>query len=147
MEIPTVPVAENISIKISDNDRPGSNPDITKALTAESSKLIKNTVLAFLIESSSILLPKIFKPLLLRNADQIYKSITIMVVVLIPPAVDPGLPPTNINITVKSLVGSEYDAVSVVLNPAVLGVTEPNTEDKSCPFASIPTKRLSRSNK
>ena len=49
-------------------------------------------------------------------------------VVLTPPAVDPGLPPINIRIVVRSLLLSVSAAVSTVLNPAVLAVTDPNSE-------------------
>ena len=44
-------------------------------------------------------------------------------VVLIPPAVEPELPPTNIKATVKSFEDSVSEAMSTVLNPAVRGVT------------------------
>ena len=46
------------------------------------------------------------------------------VTVLIPPAVDAGEPPINIKIMVSSLDASVKALVSIVLNPAVLGVTD-----------------------
>ena len=70
VEIPTVPMAENISIRISDNGSV-SNPAMISVQTAASIKFIKNTVEAFLMESSSIRLPNIFSPLLLRYVAQI----------------------------------------------------------------------------
>lgn len=44
-------------------------------------------------------------------------------VVLMPPAVEPGLPPMNMSMTVRSFEASESAAVSTLLKPAVLGVT------------------------
>ncbi len=51
-----------------------------------------------------------------------------MDVVLMPPAVEPGLPPINIKIIVKNFPLSDKAAVSTVLNPAVLAVTELNKD-------------------
>ena len=48
---------------------------------------------------------------------------TTKVVVLIPPAVEPGLPPISISTVVSRELLSESEDKSVVLNPAVLGVT------------------------
>ena len=55
------------------------------------------------------------------------------VVVLIPPAVDPGLPPINIKtfINIFELVVNE--AISIVLKPAVLAVTEANKDAQIFP--------------
>ena len=46
-----------------------------------------------------------------------------MVVVLIPPAVEPGEPPTNIRHTISIWLLSVNWFKSMVLNPAVRGVT------------------------
>ena len=46
------------------------------------------------------------------------------VVVLSPPPVPPGDAPMNIKIIVRKLDASLIDAISTVLNPAVLGVTD-----------------------
>src|SRR5699024_248151 len=46
------------------------------------------------------------------------------VAVLIPPAVDPGDPPTNINNIVKNFPAKVISAVETELNPAVLVVAE-----------------------
>ena len=46
-----------------------------------------------------------------------------MVVVLIPPAVEPGEPPINISPTMRILLQPDSVVGSTVLNPAVLGVT------------------------
>ena len=55
-------------------------------------------------------------------------AITASVVVFIPPAVEPGEPPINIRKIVRILLAGESAAVSVVLKPAVLAVTESKTE-------------------
>ena len=70
-----------------------------------------------------------------------------MVVVLIPPAVEPGLPPINIRSTVSILELVVRPAVSIVLNPAVLAVTELNAEVRTASLADIPAIRPSFSNK
>ena len=58
-----------------------------------------------------------------------------------PPAVEPGLPPMNIRMMVSSLLPSVKAAVSVVLKPAVLAVTELNKEVRIFPLVFIPTRR------
>ena len=45
-----------------------------------------------------------------------------------PPAVEPGEPPINIRKIVRILLAGESAAVSVVLKPAVLAVTESKIE-------------------
>jgi hypothetical protein len=54
----------------------------------------------------------------------IVKSKTPNVVVFIPPAVEPGDPPINIRIMVTKIVVSFIPTRLMVLNPAVLGVTD-----------------------
>ena len=49
---------------------------------------------------------------------------TAKVVVLIPPAVEPGEPPIIINIIVTSWAWVESPSKATVLKPAVLGVTD-----------------------
>ena len=51
-----------------------------------------------------------------------------MVVVFIPPAVDPGEPPISIKIIAIVLPGSDICEKSAVLNPAVLVVMDSNKE-------------------
>jgi len=65
-----------------------------------------------------------------------------MVVVLIPPAVEPGLPPMNMSTIVKSLLSGVSAAVSTVLKPAVLAVTEPNNDANMAPGVSMPAMVL-----
>ena len=67
---------------------------------------------------------------------------TAMVVVLIPPAVEPGLPPMNMSTIVKSLLSGVSAAVSTVLKPAVLAVTEPNNDANTAPGVSMPAMVL-----
>ena len=68
-------------------------------------------------------------------------------VVLIPPAVDPGLPPINMRNMVSILLLSVSAAVSTVLNPAVLAVTEPNKELSTFPWVDIPSSVFWLSNR
>jgi hypothetical protein len=51
------------------------------------------------------------------------RRITAIVVVLTPPAVDPGFPPINIRTIVRIPPGSERVVISIPENPAVRGVT------------------------
>ena len=53
---------------------------------------------------------------------------TIMVLILMPPAVPVGLAPINIKIHRKSRVSSEIEARSTVANPEVLAAVELKTE-------------------
>ena len=77
--------------------------------------------------------------------ERTYKNKAIADVVLTPPAVDPGLPPINIKISVSSLLPSVMAAGSTVLKPAVLAVTDANKLFKICPLALMPTIRFCRS--
>jgi len=72
------------------------------------------------IERSDVCLADVMAPIIKTTS----------VVVLIPPAVEPGLPPIIINIIVKKLPLSESPDILTVLNPAVLGVTDWNNEAK-----------------
>ena len=78
----------------------------------------------FLIAVSSSLLLNTLQPAASIRFARTNTIRTTTVVVLIPPAVAPGLPPMNIRIIVTSLLPSVNAPVSVVLNPAVLAVTE-----------------------
>ena len=60
--------------------------------------------------------------------------------VFTPPAVDPGLPPINIKITVSILLASVSAAVSTVLNPAVLAVTAEKERSEPFRFHPFPSK-------
>ena len=63
-----------------------------------------------------------------RNVVIIDKIKTAKVVVLIPPAVDPGDPPIIIRMISKNLPDSVKTARSTVLNPAVLELTDWNND-------------------
>ena len=66
-------------------------------------------------------------------------AITAAVVVLMPPAVEPGLPPMNMSIIVSSLLAGESAAVSTLLKPAVLGVTAEKKLTSTCSPSGMPT--------
>ena len=85
---------------------------------------IRITAKARLATSLAILLPAKFissVPFIMPIKDNIMMP---NVVVLIPPAVEPGEPPINIKIMVMKRVGIVKPFKSNVLYPAVLGVTE-----------------------
>ena len=60
----------------------------------------------------------------LRQTENAFKIRTASVVVFIPPAVEPGEPPTSISRIIIALEDSVMAVRSAVLNPAVLGVTD-----------------------
>ncbi len=62
-----------------------------------------------------------------------------MVAILTPPAVEP--PPINMRMMESSLPPSEREPMSVVLNPAVRGVTAQKTELHSFPTGLMPANR------
>ena len=74
-----------------------------------------------------------------------YSSSTASVLVLMPPAVEPGLPPMNIRMAERNLLPSVRAAVSTLLNPAVLGVTALKKQARNFWEPFIPTRMLSRS--
>ncbi|MPN48259.1 hypothetical protein SDC9_195865 [bioreactor metagenome] len=63
-----------------------------------------------------------------------------------PPAVEPGLPPINISIIVRSLPESDMEATSTTLNPAVLGVIAQNKDAMIFCGIVMPASVLSYSN-
>ena len=64
---------------------------------------------------------------------------------MIPPAVEPGLPPINMSTAVKNLLPSVSAAVSTVLKPAVLGVTALNRQARNFSDPVMPTRIFPRS--
>ena len=68
-----------------------------------------------------------------------------MVVVLAPPAVEPGLPPVSMSSSVSSAEASESSAVAMVSKPAVRGVTAENSEASTRPPVSSPAMAFVRS--
>ena len=58
------------------------------------------------------------------NTEKAEENKTAIVVVFIPPAVEPGEPPINIRIIIKHHPVSLIAVIFTVLNPAVLGVID-----------------------
>ena len=85
-------------------------------------RYIMKSVAAFLIVLSSILLPNRWTLFFLKNTEEIFADRTASVVVFIPPAVDPGEPPTSIRAIISMLPAPDREEREAVLNPAVLGV-------------------------
>ena len=92
--IPTVPMAENVSNRISENPS-GCIAIMASDAVSANSRLIVSMVPARLTASFSSLRPKILIPYVCLMLECTHKRRTTRVVVLIPPAVDPGLPPTK----------------------------------------------------
>ena len=122
-DIPTVPIAEKTS-NITSAKENGCIISMKIVPVSIRNKFVHITTLAFLIAVSSSLLLNTLQPAASIRFARTNTIRTTTVVVLIPPAVDPGLPPMNIRIIVTSLLPSVNAPVSVVLNPAVLAVTE-----------------------
>ena len=93
-------------------------------------RYIKNIVEAFFIESEGMLRPNIFALFFFLNAENAVANSTAMVVVFIPPAVEPGEPPIIINIIKMVIPASDISIKFAVLNPAVRGVTDWKNESK-----------------
>ena len=89
---------------------------------------IRRSVDAVLIVLSSTRLPRICTFFRLRNTAKVLAIRTVMVVVFIPPAVEPGEPPINIRMIRSMRPAPLKDVRSDVLKPAVLGVTDWNRE-------------------
>ena len=119
---PTVPIAEAVSNKQVSMGK-SSSQLIAIPPAKNRVRYINKITAAFLIVSSVILLPKHSESyFLLNTAINVMKS-TAIVVVFIPPAVEPGEPPISINrISIVFPLSLKSDK-STVLNPAVLGVT------------------------
>lgn len=77
--------------------------------------------------------------------DHAESNMMVNVDVLIPPAVDPDDPPINIKNTISNKVGVASSAMLIVLNPAVRGVTDWNSEVMIVPKVLIPSMVLFRS--
>ena len=85
---------------------------------------IRNTAAAFLTVASSILLLINSALSFRRNTEIAEANRTAIVVVFIPPAVDPGEPPISMSRIITVRPTSLIRVRSAVLNPAVLGVTD-----------------------
>ena len=84
----------------------------------------KNTATACFIVSSAILLLNAEASPRLLKTDIDVMITTANVVIFMPPAVDPGAPPTSISPVIIAMPVSDIFVRSAVLNPAVLGVTD-----------------------
>ncbi len=82
-------------------------------------------------EEYVILLLPIFISFLPLKEANIPIIITVKVPTFMPPAVEPEPPPININTTVSRKPPLDSDALDVVANPAVRGVTALKNEAKS----------------
>lgn len=125
---PTVPIAENTSNNTSARSCAAFVALIS--IVAVSARIILNDAMAVAFFSAPLsrrLLRTSSVEVFLR-LDKSEIIITAKVVVLIPPAVEPGLPPMNIKIIVSNLLAGDNAAVSIVLKPAVLGVTAQKSE-------------------
>lgn len=122
---PTVPYAEKHSKAMSVSFIPGSKMEmrmIAVPITIKDRVIIAN---ALLIDTSAISLLKTSTRDLPLARLIILSSAMAKVLVLIPPPVDWGEAPIHINIITNNSVGRYNAAVSMVLNPAVLGVVAP----------------------
>ena len=129
--IPTVPIAETTSKITSESSSEGWKALIRMMPARARLIFVKATEEALPIASFSSLLPKMPFDSLLRIPLTVEIKITAKVVVFIPPAVEPGEPPMNIRNVVRILPAGESEAVSTLLKPAVLAVTESKREARS----------------
>ena len=81
-------------------------------------------VVASLALERGIFLLKITKSFLPVSIESTESISTEKVVVFIPPPVEPGEAPININKTVNKTEDELYKPISIVLKPAVLAVTD-----------------------
>ena len=119
---PTVPIAEAVSNRQTSRGRFSirlmiNPPNMNKV------RYIIRMVAAFRIVSSSTRRPKKWVCSLRRKTEIAVERRTAIVVVFIPPAVDPGEPPISIRMIMMAMPTSLSWVKSMVLNPAVLGVT------------------------
>ena len=120
---PTVPTAEAVSNRHMSIGRP-SIMLIARPPKKNSVKYITRIVAAFLITLSPILRPKKQVFSLRRNVETAVPISTAIVVVFMPPAVEPGLPPISIRKIKIYCPASLNSDRSMVLKPAVRVVTD-----------------------
>ena len=120
---PTVPTAEAVSNRQVSIGSPSVRM-ITNAPKKNSTRYMSRIVDAFLTTASSIRRPKKWVCSFRQNVEIAVAERTAMVVVFIPPAVEPGLPPISMSKMMIYCPVSFMDVKSIVLNPAVLGVTD-----------------------
>ena len=126
---PTVPIAEAVSKRQASK---GSFSIILMISPPPKNKVryIMRMVEAFLAASSSVRRPKKWESPFLRNTAMELAKRTAIVVVFMPPAVEPGEPPISIRIIIMHFPAPESLVRSAVLKPAVLGVMVWNRESR-----------------
>ena len=92
--------------------------------TKNSRKYITATAAAFFTTEPSMRLPQTSASSFLRQTENALRIRTASVVVFIPPAVEPGEPPTSMSRVIIALEEPVIAERSAVLKPAVLGVTD-----------------------
>ena len=141
---PTVPSAEAVSNVQSVIGSPSIRL-IAEAPMKKSARYMINSVAAvFTAEGSSLRLNRWTSEFCLI-VDTTVAASTAKVVVFIPPAVDPGDPPISISTVVIPFEGPERSVRSVVLKPAVLGVTAWKKEHKSLSPNGMPLRSTKKS--
>lgn len=94
------------------------------AADKNSRKYITATAAAFFTAEPSMRLPQTSASSFLRQTENALRIRTASVVVFIPPAVEPGEPPTSMSMVIIALEEPVIAGRSAVLKPAVLGVTD-----------------------
>ena len=124
---PTVPIADAVS-----NRQVMSGRDSTVLMTiapmTNRERYRAKMVDAILTVWSLIRLEKAEDSSRCRNVPRALRTSTAIVVVFMPPAVEPGEPPISIRMMLINFPESENAAKSVVLKPAVLVVTDWKSE-------------------
>ena len=120
---PTVPMAEAVSKRQLKRGKFSIWLIINPPVRNKIIYMIK-MVAEFLTISSDILLPKARVFLRWRNTANADITITAIVVVFIPPAVEPGEPPISISISITDSPVLFIEFRSTELNPAVRAVTD-----------------------
>ena len=122
-ESPTVPIAEAVS-NMAERTGTFSTLLIIIPLVRNNVMYISEIVAALRTVSVPILLPKKWVSSFFLKTENAEENSTAIVVVFMPPAVDPGEPPINIRIMVNTRPASLKAARFTVLKPAVLGVMD-----------------------
>jgi len=122
VESPAVPKAEAIS-KLRRRKLPSCTVIGRKSETIANSRLTMGSASTFITSSVPMVRPNTIRYWWRRKNAMVASTSTMNVVTLMPPAVDVLPPPISISDMVKSAVSSRIAAVSMVLNPAVRGVT------------------------
>lgn len=143
--IPTVLIADTTSKTMAVSSS-GCTVQTTKTAMTDNSRFVVKTAAAFETASSSRRRPRILTPSERVRFALRWSRSTARVVTLIPPAVEPGHPPINIRMMVRSWLLSVSLPTSIVLKPAVLGVTAQNRAFKTASEVLISANRWFLSN-